>query len=189
MIAARKIETAYWWIPMLFGILFIATGIWIFSAPAESLATITKVIGIIIVVSGTTELFLTISKRNKIPGWGYQLVGGIIDLVIGLIIIVNPSILLRIITFFVAIWLIIGSVMIIMRAAEARQVKRPYWKWQLILGVGLLVLAIILLWHPMILGFTIALWTALAFIILGVFRIAMTIRLKRLSPKEAEVVE
>lgn len=187
--AARKIETGYWWVPILFGVLFMVTGVWIFSAPAESLATITKVIGIIIVVSGTTELFLTISNRNTIPGWGYQLIGGIIDLIIGLIIIVNPSILLKIITLFVAIWLIIGSIMIIMRAAEARQVKRQYWKWQLILGVCLLLLAIILLWHPMILGFTIALWTAMAFIILGVFRIAMTIRLKKLSPKEAEVVE
>jgi len=181
--ASKKSKFTYWWVPMLFGVIFIVTGVWIFKAPAESFATITKVIGVLILVSGTTELFFSINKRRTIPGWGYQLAGAVVDLVIGLILIINPAILLRIITLFVAIWLIVGSIMVIMRAAEARQVKRSYWQWELISGVCLLLLAILLLWHPMILGFTIAIWTAAAFIILGVFRIVMTIRLKRQSAK------
>ena len=179
----------YWWIPILFGVIFIATGIWILKAPADSFGTITTVIGVVILVSGVTELFLNIYNRRAIPGWGYQLTGALVNLVIGLILIINPAILLRIITVFVAIWLIVGSIMVIMMAAEARQVQRLYWKWALILGVFLLLLAILLLWHPMILGFTIAIWTALAFIILGIFRIVLTFRLKKMSGRVVEVVE
>lgn len=179
-------KMTYWWVPMLFGVIFIATGIWILNAPTESFATITTIIGVVILVSGCTELFLTIYNRLAIPGWGYQLTGTIINLVIGLILIINPSILLRIITLFVAVWLIIGSVMIIMRAAEDRQLNRLYWKWELIVGVFLLLLAILLLWHPMVMGFTISIWTAMAFIILGIFRITMTVRLKKMSGREVE---
>ncbi len=186
MIATEKRNMNYWWVPILFGVIFIVTGIWILKAPADNFATITLIIGVIILVSGCTELFLTIYNRGAIPGWGYQLTGAIINLVIGLILVINPSILLKIITLFVAIWLIIGSIMIIMRSAEARQLKRSYWKWELILGVFLLLLAILLLWHPMIMGFTISVWTAMAFIILGIFRIAMTIRLKRMSARVVE---
>ena len=181
MDASEKKALTYWWVPLLFGVLFIGTGIWIFKAPAESFATFTKVIGVVILVSGTTELFLTISKRRGIPGWGLQLTGGLIDMVIGIILILNPSILLKIITLFVAAWLIVSSVTVIMRASAAKQSDHAYWKWELILGVFLLLLAILLLWHPLILGFTIAIWTASAFIILGVFRIVLTIRLRRLK--------
>jgi len=110
---------------------------------------------------------------------GLPVVGGLIDVVIGIILIVNPAILLKIITLFVAAWLIISSITIIMRASETRQKDKDIWKWELILGVFLLLLAILLLWHPMILGFTIAIWTALAFIILGIFRIGLTIRLNK----------
>jgi len=172
-------KPAYWWIPMLFGVIFIVTGVWIFKAPAESFGTITKIIGVIILVSGTSEMILTIGRRRGIPGWGFQLSGGLIDVVIGIILIVNPAILLKIITLFVAAWLIISSITIIMRASETRQKDKDIWKWELILGVFLLLLAILLLWHPMILGFTIAIWTALAFIILGIFRIGLTIRLNK----------
>ncbi len=179
----------YWWIPILFGIIFIAAGVWILKAPGESFETITTIIGVIILISGTTELFLNIYNRRTIPGWGYQLTGALVNLVIGLILLINPAILLKIITVFVAIWLIVGSVMVIMMAAEARQVNRAYWKWELILGVFLLLLAILLLWHPMILGFTIAIWTGLAFIILGLFRIVLAIRMKKMRGRVVEVVD
>jgi hypothetical protein len=40
------------------------------------------------------------------------------------------------------------------------------------------LLAFIFLWHPMILGATFAIWAAIAFILLGVFRITLTFRLR-----------
>ena len=176
-------KTAYWWMPLIFGIIFIAAGVWILAAPTESFEKITKLIGVIILVSGTSGLFLNMINRRTIPGWGYQLAGGLIDMAIGLILIFSPAVLLKIITIFVAIWLIISSFMVIRRAIEFREGDREIWKWELILGLFLFVLAILLLLHPMILGLTIAIWTAAAFIVLGVFRISLTIRLKRLSTK------
>jgi len=175
----EKRKLTYWWVPLLFGVIFILIGLWILREPAESFDRITKIIGVIILVSGTTQILFTASNRQRIPGWGFQLTGGIIDLIIGIILVLYPSILLKIITIFVGIWLIVNSITIIMRAAEARQAKHTYWKWELTLGAILFLLAILFLWHPMILGSTIAIWTAMAFIILGVFKIALTIRLKR----------
>jgi uncharacterized membrane protein HdeD (DUF308 family) len=184
MDTTEKRNPTYWWVPMLFGVIFIITGIWILRSPVESYEKITKIIGVIILVSGTTQILFTVGNRKGIPGWGFQATGGIIDLVIGIILILNPSILLRIITLFVGIWLIVNSVTLIMRAAEARKEKQGYWKWEIILGVMLLLLALLFLWHPMIIGFTIAIWSAWAFIILGVFRIVLTIKLRRHSVRQ-----
>jgi uncharacterized membrane protein HdeD (DUF308 family) len=87
---------------------------------------------------------------------------------------------LKIITLFVGIWLIVNSISIFMKAAESRKDQHPYWKWEFALGVFLMLLAAIFLWHPMLLGISIAIWTALAFIFLGVFRIVLTLRLRSL---------
>ncbi len=65
-----------------------------------------------------------------------------------------------------------------MRAIEARQAKREVWKWELTLGVVLLLIAILFIWHPMVLGISIAIWTGMAFIILGLFRIILTFKLR-----------
>jgi len=100
-----------------------------------------------------------------------------------IILVVNPAILLKIITIFVGIWLIVNSVTLLSRVWKTKQAKSVTWKWELILGFLLLLLAILFILHPMILGISIALWTAMAFIILGLFRIILTIRLKRQSSK------
>lgn len=168
----------YWWVPMIFGVIFIITGIWIFRAPEESFSKITIFIGIIILVSGTSGLYLNIMNRRGIPGWGFQLAGALVDMAIGLILILNPEILLKIITIFAAIWLTISGVLVLRRAMEFREGERDIWRWEMILGIVLLLLAILLLLHPMILGLTIAIWTAVAFIALGIFRISLTIRLR-----------
>jgi len=71
-----------------------------------------------------------------------------------------------------------------MKAAEARKDQHQYWTWEFALGLFLMLLAIIFLWHPMLLGISIAVWTGLAFIILGIFRIVLTLRLRKLRIQE-----
>jgi uncharacterized membrane protein HdeD (DUF308 family) len=43
-----------------------------------------------------------------------------VDLIIGVILVVNPMILLNIITVFVSIWLIINGISLILRATRVR---------------------------------------------------------------------
>ena len=173
-------KPSYWWVPLLFGVVFVLIGYWILRSPEESFEKITKFIGIIILVSGTIQLIFTLMHRRGIPGWGFQLAGDLFDLAVGIALVINPSLLLKVITLFVGIWLIANSISIFMKAAEARKDQHPYWKWEFALGLFLMVLAGIFLWHPMLLGISIAVWTALAFIILGIFRIVLTFRLRRL---------
>jgi uncharacterized membrane protein HdeD (DUF308 family) len=179
MSSLEKSHSTYWWTPMVFGLIFIITGIWILGSPVESFEQITRLIGVIILLSGAAQVFLLLSSRTKYPRWGLQALGGLIDLVIGLILILNPELLLRIITLFVGIWLAISAIGLIIRAVEASKAKLPRWKWELGLGIFFLLLAGLFFWHPLFIGITIAIWTALAFIILGVFRITLTLTMRR----------
>ena len=173
-------KSTYWWVPLLFGVVFVLIGYWILRSPEESFEKITKYIGVIILISGSIQLYFTIRNRRGIPGWGFQLAGDLFDLAVGAALVINPSLLLKLITLFVGIWLIANSIAIFMKAAEARKDQHKYWAWEFALGIFLMLLAVAFLWHPMLLGITIAVWTGLAFIILGIFRIALTFRLRRL---------
>lgn len=173
-------KTPYWWIPLLFGVVFILIGYWILRSPQESFEKITRFIGAMIMVSGAIQLYFTIRHHKDSPGWGFQLAGDIVDLVVGAALLVNPSLLLKLITLFVGIWLIANSISVFMKAAESRKDQHGYWAWEFALGIFLMVLAVFFLWHPMLLGITIALWTGIAFIILGIFRIILTLRLRKL---------
>jgi uncharacterized membrane protein HdeD (DUF308 family) len=46
-------------------------------------------------------------------------------------------------------------------------------------GIFLLFLAVIIIWHPLFLGIPIAIWAGMAFVVLGVFRIVVTFRLRK----------
>ena len=177
-------KSTYWWVPLLFGVVFVLIGYWILRSPEESFEKITKFIGVIILISGSIQLYFTIRNRRGIRGWGFQLAGDLFDLAVGAALVINPSLLLKLITLFVGIWLIANSIAIFMKAAEARKDQHRYWAWEFALGIFLMLLAIVFLWHPMLLGITIAVWTGLAFIILGIFRIALTFRLRRLRKSE-----
>jgi uncharacterized membrane protein HdeD (DUF308 family) len=51
--------------------------------------------------------------------------------------------------------------------------NNPNYIYGLIFGIVLILLAAIFVWHPEILGVTLAFWTGLAFISLGLFRILL----------------
>jgi len=182
VITTRKPQ--YWWMPLLFGVAFILIGFWILRSPEESFEKITKFIGIIILISGAIQLFFTLKNRRGTPGWGFQLAGDLFDLAVGTALVVNPSLLLKLITLFVGIWLIVNSISIFMKAAEVRKDQKRFWIWEFALAVFLMLLAVAFLWHPVLLGISIAVWTGLAFIILGIFRIVLTLRLRSLRNKE-----
>ena len=171
----------YWFVPILFGIIFVVIGLWVLLAPVESYTFITKLIGVILLVSGTTQLIFSVSNREQIPGWGFAFLGGLMDLVFGVILIMKPGFLLKIIAIFVGIWLLVSGINMLVQAWAARKKGEGFWKWELGVGAFYLLLAIIFLWHPMVLGLTIAIWTALAFITLGVFRILLTVSLKKMA--------
>jgi len=168
----------YWWIPFLSGFILLLFGIWFLIAPIESFHSLTIVFGIIMLISGIPELYILIkSQKGFIENLSF-LLGGVLNIVLGILLIVNPRTILLIISILFGFWLIFKGGEQIKRAIKLRKNRNLVWKRVLTLGILMIVVAAILLWHPEIIGFTIALWTSIAFIMIGVFRIYLAFRLK-----------
>ena len=90
-IAAGIIEVAMifmaagWWklLNAVLAIVFIAAGVVAFIHPGNTFAALAAVFSFFLVFAGTFDIIVSISARREIEVWWLQLVGGIIEVVLG----------------------------------------------------------------------------------------------------------
>lgn len=161
------------WATLLKGILLIVLGIWMLTMPRESFEAMAFVIGLIVLLGGVGETLFSYRIRRQHGEWGWNFSGGLIDIIIGIILMVSPMTILVVIAIFVSFWLILFSILLIRKSITMKQLGRSNWTINLIFGVVLLLLAVALIWHPQAVGLTMVFWLAFAFLSLGVFRIIL----------------
>lgn len=168
------------WVSVLKGAMLIVFGIWLLKSPTESLMNLSMIFGIIIILGGLIEVGLAFSRRKTSANSGWAIGSGVLDILIGAFLVSNPSFILLLITGLVSIWLLIRGIISIRYALLQKNENNPNYVYWLLFGVLLILLAIAFVWHPNILGITIAFWTALAFISFGIFRIVFVFKIQKL---------
>jgi uncharacterized membrane protein HdeD (DUF308 family) len=176
-IESSKKARISWWMYLLKGALIIVMGIWMLKTPRESFDALLMVVGVIITIGGTLEAFLALYYRNALKEWGWNLSAGILDILVGILLIVNPDTILILITLFISFWLVLRGVIAIWEAMELRKEGQKRWRWVLLLGILIILLAIVLIWHPRVIGLTIIFWIAITLISFGIFRIVLAFKL------------
>ncbi len=172
---------SYWWMSLISGLALLIFGIWFFVAPLESFQSLAIVFGFIILIVGLSEVFISLKKRNVVFDYMSYLWGGLLNVVLGVLLISSPETILWVISIVIGFGLIFKGGEQIKRAIQLKKQNRSNWKVVLVLGIVLVVIAAALLWHPEIIGITIAIWTAIAFIFIGIFRIYLAFRLRELG--------
>ncbi|MCK4855091.1 MAG: DUF308 domain-containing protein [Bacteroidales bacterium] len=173
-----------WWMYLIKGVLIIVLGIWMLKMPRESFTAMLLVIGLIIAIGGVLEAFLALYYKKVLKEWGWNFSAGILDILVGILLIANPEAILVLITLFISFWLVLRGVLSIWEAMELRKEGRKNWKWVLLLGILIMLLAIVLIWHPQVIGLTIIFWIAISFISLGIFRIVLAFKLLSLPKSQ-----
>lgn len=73
-------EAHPWWVPLVYGILLILLGIFVFIAPVATTVTVVWFIGIYWLIAGIVTLVSLFSNRTK---WGWKLVSGVLGVILG----------------------------------------------------------------------------------------------------------
>ena len=175
-----KNSVKHWYLPLITGILFIAVGILVFATPAESYVALSVIFSISFLITGAFDIFFSISNRNEMEGWGWDLSLGILSLLVGVLMIIHPEISMVTLPFFVGFVLLFRSIMAIGVSLELRNYYILDWGYLLAIGILGTVFSLILLWNPAFAGLSLVIWTALAFIALGAFSIYLSLKLKKL---------
>ncbi|HEY4327729.1 MAG TPA: DUF308 domain-containing protein [Mucilaginibacter sp.] len=162
----------HWWVFLLRGILFILVGIYMIAFPVSSLIALGFLFGLIIFFAGGAELMYAIQDRGA-DNRGWHLFIGIIDIILGIMLMIHVTASVTILGIIVGIWFIIRGFSLL---SFSRAIGRS---WMLVAGGILTILfGLLILFNPLFGATAIILWIAIAFIIVGVFNIMLGIRLK-----------
>ena len=168
-----------WWISLLIGVLYIIAGIWVFQTPLASYVSLSIIFSVFIFISGGSQIVFSVSNRHEISSWGWYLAGGILDLIIGFLLITHPLMTMVILPFYIGFWLLFQGFMAIGLSFQIKTFGILAWGWLLFFGCLIILFSFLLLANPVIGGFSIVYMTALAFISAGIFRIALAFNLKK----------
>jgi len=181
IVSSTQSVTKNWWLSILIGILYIFAGVWVFNTPLASYISLSIIFSVFIFISGILEITFSISNRKKIDSWGWYLAGGILDLIIGILLISNPVMTMAILPFYVGFWLLFRGIMAIGISIQSKSYGISNWGWMLTSGIATIIFSILVLANPIIGGLSIVYMTAMAFIMIGIFRIFLGFYLKRMN--------
>ncbi len=178
----KRIKNAikYWYFPLLLGLLFIGIGIWVFKTPLESYLTLAKLFSISFILYGLGEIIFSISNKDELENWGWMLSSGIFTLLVGILLVMNPAISVITLPFYVGFVILFRSIGAISFSLDLKSYGVLDWGNLMAIGILGVLFAFILIWNPLFGGLSVVVWTALAFIIAGVYSIYFSFKLKKL---------
>lgn len=181
VLSSTRLVTKNWWISILLGIVYIFAGMWVFRTPLTSYISLSIIFSVFIFISGILEIIFFISNRKEIDSWGWYLAGGILDLIIGILLMSNPVMTMAILPLYVGFWLLFRGIMTIGISIQSKSFGISSWGWMLVSGIATIIFSILVLANPIIGGLSIVYMTAMAFVMIGIFRIFLGFDLKRMN--------
>ena len=167
---------------MLAGILCFALGIAVFVFPLQSYVTLSILAGILMLLVGAAQLIIASTSGNYLAMRGYMLVGGVIDLILGLLLCVYPGVTLVVLPFMMGLWLMYHSFILISFGGDMDTFKVSGSASMIILGILILMLSIFVLLNPFSAGVvTVLVVAGVGLILLGVTFCILAAKLRDLK--------
>lgn len=177
--AARAIK--HWWLLALAGVLCIAIGITVFAFPLESYVTLAILFGVLLLVVGAAKLISASTSANFFMMRGYVIVGGILDLLLGIFLCVYPGVTLVALPVMMGLWMLYNSFMLIGFSGDFDTFGIPGSGWLTGGGILLLLLSIFVLVNPFGAGIaTVVVLAGVGLIVFGILLISLSMKLKEI---------
>ncbi len=175
--AGRAIQ--HWWLMTIAGILGIAAGIAVFAFPLESYVTLSILFGVLMLLTGAAKLIAASTSSNFFMMRGYVIVGGVVDLLLGLFLCIYPGITIVALPIVMGLWMMYNSFMLIALAGDFDTFGIPGAGWIIGGAVVMLVLSLLVLVNPFTAGIaTVVVLAGVGLLIFGVLLCALSFRLR-----------
>lgn len=181
IIQTVRTSIRHWYLLLLVGIIFIATGIWVIATPLSAYLALSFLFSISFLVAGLAEVIFAIANHKGMKGWGWTLVYGLFNLLIGSLLLFNPIISITTLPLYVGFVVLFRSFMAI--GAYLDLDNHGLGDVGGLLGIGILgvLFSFILIWNPVFAGVSLVTWTSLALLVAGFYSCFASFRLKKLD--------
>lgn len=176
-----KESIVHWWLILLSGILLIIIGLWVIASPLASYLSLSLIFSWSILLTGIFEIVFALFNRKTMDSWGWIIASGILDLVIGFYLLSYPAISLTVLPFILGFWLLYRGGSAIGSAFDMKSYGDKNWGWFLFLGIAIIFFGMMVLVNPVFGAANIVIWTGCAFVFAGIFRIYLSLKLRKLK--------
>jgi uncharacterized membrane protein HdeD (DUF308 family) len=177
--ASRAIR--HWWLMLIAGILCVVAGICVFAFPIESYVTLSILFGVLMLLTGAAQLIIASTSGNYLMMKGYFIVGGVLDVILGIFLCLYPGVSLVVLPIMMGLWLMYHSFIIISFGGDMDTFRLSGSGMMIILGILLLMLSIFALVDPFSVGIVTVLTVAgVGLLMLGLMFCAISVKLKDL---------
>lgn len=174
----RKVNQ--WWWPLIMGILMIAFAFYLLFLPVPAFLGISIFFASLIFTSGIIHLIFSISNKQIISGWGWYLTMAIFEIVVGLAMIIQPSLAMTTVIIFAGFWLMFKSIISISLALEMKKIGIGNWGWTMFWAILTLIFSFILLINPILGILGVVMLTAIPIMFVGILAIMISFVFKNL---------
>lgn len=169
----------HWWLMMIAGVLCVAAGIAVFAFPLESYVTLSILFGVLLLVVGAAKLIAASTSGNFFMMRGYVIVGGVLDLLLGILLCVWPGVTLMLLPIMMGFWMLYNSFVLIGLSGDFETFGVPGAGWVTGSGILLLILSIIVLVNPLGAGIaTVVVLAGVGLIVFGFILCVLGMKLK-----------
>lgn len=172
MILAVDRSIHHWWVFLIRGLLFILVGIYMICSPLTSFVALGFLFGLIIFITGLVELLHVVRNRSS-TNRGWHLILGIVDLILGIILMGHVGASVAILRIIVGIWFLIRGFSLISFSNLLGK------SWLLTVGgIVTVIFGLLIIFNAAFGSMTIILFIAIAFVITGLFNVWLGYRMK-----------
>ncbi len=177
-----------WWILLILGILMVIGAIWMFKTPIANFAGIIMFFSMLIFISGFFSIFFAFSNKEDLDNWGIYLAGGILDIIVGFILLKHPAKAVLIFSVFIGLWLLFRGISTISTSFKLKKDGVDNWGWVLFMGIFTALFALMaILYQPLLGGVYLSYMLAFGFLFLGITFIFISFQLKKVKGKVEDV--
>lgn len=176
---ARAVK--HWWLMLIAGLLCLVMGVVVFVFPLESYMTLAILFGVLMLAVGALQLFVASTSGNYLTMRGYFVVGGVLDLILGIFLCLYPSVTLVALPLMMGVWMMYNSFVIIAFGGDMETFRLGGSGLVIVGGVLLLLLSILVLLNPFSAGIaTVIVLAGVGLLVLGCLLCALSLKLKNI---------
>ena len=180
LLESSKQTIRYWWLLLAVGLLLLAVGILIFLFPARSYLELSMLLGWVILLAGILEVVLSATNRHFITGRGWMLAGGIIEMILGLVLIFNVALAATMLPLLLGFWLLMRAFSTIGLGSDMRTLEISGAGWTILMGILLLICSLWILFQPVGVGTSaVIVWVGITMLFAGAAACTLAMQLRR----------
>jgi uncharacterized membrane protein HdeD (DUF308 family) len=178
-----------WWVFLILGVLLLISAYWMFTTPIESFVGLASLFSALIFVSGLFSVFFAISNKDDIDNFGLYLAGGILDVLIGFILLKYPGLTLVLFSMFIGFWLLFRGFNMISVSFKIKKIGDANWGWILFFGIMVVIFAMMSIVNPLIGASYLVYTLAFTLVLFGIANIALGLKLRKLKSNVHDLKE